>query len=109
MKGFFAFPSGEQNIHDAIHGATDLCKGTSLSIQPWQNLTVAGFRVDDSIRTEILEADLLLADVTYANHNVYYEMGYAIALGKPVLPTLNITIRHSISRLQRIGIFDTIG
>ena len=108
MKAFYAYPNGKQNIHEAILGAVDLMKSTA-SIQPWESLTVAGFRLDDLIREKILEADLLLADVTFANQNVYYEMGFAISSGISVLPTINITIDKATSRLQSIGLLDNIG
>ena len=108
MKAFYAYPNGKQNIHEAILGAADLMKSTA-SIQPWKSLTVAGFRLDDLIREKILEADLLLADVTFANQNVYYEMGFAISSGISVLPTINITIDKATSRLHSIGLLDNIG
>jgi hypothetical protein len=40
---------------------------------------------------------------------VLYEIGYAIAVGKPVIPTVNIAIAKAVKRIQQIGLFDTIG
>ncbi|MDU7525262.1 MAG: hypothetical protein E7K72_28510, partial [Roseomonas mucosa] len=60
-------------------------------------------------RSHIAEVDVLLADITYPNPNVLYEIGYAIALGKPVIPTVNDAIDRSINRVQNLGLFDTIG
>ena len=34
-----------------------------------------GFKIDDVIRSEIRQADFLIADVTYPNPNVFYEIG----------------------------------
>jgi len=39
----------------------------------------------DKIREQILRADLVIADVTSGNPNVFYEIGLAHAVGKPVL------------------------
>jgi hypothetical protein len=39
----------------------------------------------DKVRDQIIEADVLLGDVTSANANVFYELGIAHALGKPVI------------------------
>ena len=39
----------------------------------------------DSIFTEIAKADFLIADATGKNPNVFYEIGYAHALGKKVI------------------------
>ena len=68
-----------------------------------------GFKLDRLIRDQIAEADCLAADITYPNHNVFYEIGYAIALGKPVLPTLNKAIYGCVEKVQKVGLFDTLG
>jgi hypothetical protein len=39
----------------------------------------------DKVRDQIVEADLILGDVSFANPNVFYEIGLAHALGKPVV------------------------
>jgi len=39
----------------------------------------------DKVRDKIIEADVILADVTSANPNVLYEIGLAHAFGKPVV------------------------
>ncbi|TCR76748.1 hypothetical protein [Rhizobium sp. BK376] len=72
-------------------------------------MTIAGFKLDDLVRDEIKEADVLVADITYPNHNVLYEIGYAIALEKPVIPTLNLAIEKAVERVRQVGLFDTLG
>jgi hypothetical protein len=39
----------------------------------------------DKVRDQIVESDLILADVTGANPNVFYEIGLAHAMGRPVI------------------------
>jgi hypothetical protein len=39
----------------------------------------------DKVRDQIVEADVLLGDVTAGNPNVFYEIGLAHAFGKPVI------------------------
>ena len=39
----------------------------------------------DKVRDQIIEADVLLGDLTGANPNVFYEIGLAHAFGKPVI------------------------
>ena len=39
----------------------------------------------DKVRDQIVEADVVLADVTGANPNVFYEIGLAHAIGRPVI------------------------
>ncbi len=72
-------------------------------------MNILGFKLDDLIRDEITNADVLLADITYPNHNVLYEIGFAMASGKPVLPTVNTAIRAAHSNVSGLGLFDTTG
>jgi hypothetical protein len=72
-------------------------------------MKIIGFKVDDLIRDEIREVDALAADITYPNHNVLYEIGFAIAAGKPIIPTVNMAIEGAAKRVQQVGIFDTTG
>jgi hypothetical protein len=39
----------------------------------------------DKVRDQIVEADVVLADVSGANPNVFYEIGLAHAIGRPVI------------------------
>jgi nucleoside 2-deoxyribosyltransferase len=41
--------------------------------------------IDDKILQLIKDCDICIADLTYARPSVYYEAGYASALGKPVI------------------------
>ena len=85
------------------------CRYRALKLKPWQKVRIIGFKLDDLIRQQIHDADVLAADITYPNHNVFYEIGYAIAAGKPVVPSVNVAIEKSIDGIQKIGLFDTIG
>jgi hypothetical protein len=42
-------------------------------------------KITDEISTDIQDADLIVAEITKDNLNVYYEIGYAHAFGKPVI------------------------
>lgn len=107
--GFFAYPESSSIIVDAVRGAVEQSAHEDLRLKPWQMMRVIGFKLDDLIRDQIHEADVLAADITYPNHNVFYEIGYAIASGKPVIPTVNVAVEKSIANIQKIGLFDTIG
>ena len=43
--------------------------------------------VIDAIETQIRESDICLADITTNNPNVWYELGFAFAVGRPVVMT----------------------
>lgn len=108
-NAFFAYPQGYASVSDAIKGAVELSGRGNIVIKPWENMSIAGFKLDDLVRDQIKDADVLLADITYPNHNVLYEIGYAIALEKPVIPTLNIAIERAADRVRQLGLFDTLG
>lgn len=104
---FVAYPGGYPIVSEAIRGAEERSK--SLKLRPWEKLKIVGLKLDDLIRDEISAADVLVADVTYPNFNVYYEMGYAVATGKPVIPTVNAAVERATQRITEVGLFDTIG
>jgi hypothetical protein len=107
--GFFAYPEASSIVSEAARGAAALSDREPLKLKPWESVAIIGFKLDDLIRDQIHEANVLAADITYPNHNVFYEIGYAIAVGKPVIPTVNIAIDKAIERIQKIGLFDTLG
>jgi hypothetical protein len=107
--GFFAYPVVSTIVTDAILGAVELSKSEEVRLEPWQKLTIIGLKIDDLIREQIHDVQFLVADITYPNYNVLYEIGYAIAAGKPVIPTVNVAIEKAVKRIQQIGLFDTIG
>lgn len=39
----------------------------------------------DKVRDQILEADLVIGDISFENPNVFYELGLAHAYGKPII------------------------
>ena len=109
MKGFFAYTEASRTVVDAIEGSVELSRDKPLVLQPWKHLAIPGFKADDLIREKIADSDLLVADITIPNHNVFYEIGYAIGVRKPVIPTVNTAIREAVETVQRLGLFDTIG
>lgn len=52
---------------------------------------------------------LIVADITSPNFNVYFELGYAIGLQKPILPIRDASYEEYKKIIEEIGIFDTIG
>ena len=106
---FIAYPADPKLISEGIRAAVDLSQTSRLRLVPWEKLSIIGLKLDDLIREKIAGCDVLLADVTFPNFNVYYEIGYAIALDKPVIPLVNTAAADAIKNVQRIGLFDTIG
>jgi hypothetical protein len=67
---------------------------TDVILPVCRELGLSAFRADEAygpgiiiadIAREITEAKVIIADITPANLNVYYEVGYAHALNKPTI------------------------
>jgi len=106
---FFAYPGMSAVVKDAISHAVELSAHETLQLKPWEAMDIIGFKLDDLIREQIHDADVLAADITYPNHNVFYEIGYAIAVGKSIIPTVDTAIKGAVAKIQKIGLFDTTG
>ncbi len=63
------------------------------------------------MQREIAQADILIAEITPANPNVFYELGYAHALGKPtvLLAQRNGTLPFDIRSYRVVFYDDSIG
>jgi Cdc6-like AAA superfamily ATPase len=106
---FFAYPKN-RHLDEVIIRAADHCKKESgYFVTPWQTIEIAGFQLDKLIRDRVRKSEVLFADVTFANFNVYYEIGYALASKRPVIPTVYTAIEEHKREVRLTGIFDTIG
>lgn len=107
---FFSYPSEPALLGETILEAiAKIDKSRNLLVTPWRKLNVIGLKIDDLIRDRIEGADFLIADVTYPNFNVYYEIGYAIGRQKPLIATMNYAVEKAHANVNLTGIFDTIG
>lgn len=68
-----------------------------------------GYIICEKICKKIQEANLLVADVSFDNPNVFYELGMGIALSKPILPICLEDIKgHRKEELSRLIGIDTL-
>ena len=78
MKAFLAYP-----YEDKIKGyISDLCKQKQLqglNLFPWERLSDGSGIIFCKICKEILSSRAILADITYLNQNVLFELGFGIA------------------------------
>lgn len=108
-KVFAAYPASPTPIGDCMLAAVDKLKASLIEFHPWQQNDVCGIVLTDPIFSEIEAATALVADITKPNFNVTFEIGYAIAKGKPILLVVNSGLVFDHQHLARIGMFDTIG
>jgi hypothetical protein len=108
---FFAYPAQPADLAVTISSAITASNAseTGIKIQGWPQLPVFGANIADEVRKGIKYADVLVADITRPNLNVYYEIGYAVGEGRTVAPVLNASFANASQAVQRDGIFDNIG
>src|ERR1700716_356337 len=106
QSAFFAYPAAEP-VQTTISEA--LAEGDFKNVTPWAHLNTFGYRLDSLIREKIEECDFLLADISIPNFNVYYEIGFCIGAGKPVVPTVDFTMKDANANVSLTGLFATIG
>ena len=88
-KVFFAYEnetrSGSSVNVNAIVKAKGLAKsGKAYTITAWEDLKNNGRILINAIFDTIDECDIFACDLTYLNHNVLFELGYAIASKKTI-------------------------
>jgi len=112
MKGFFAYPSKQAPVVEAIKNSIDELKRFHAvhEIVDWAELDVPGRFISTSVLHGIANADFLIADITALNFNVTYEVGYAIGCGKRLVLVRNAAYAKAENEtIKRVGIYDTIG
>ncbi len=96
--GFFAYPSTPPSVGETIRDAIEeINRRGGITLFSWENLRLGGRVIIDTICENIVERDLFLADLTYLNPNVLFELGFAIARKKKVWLSLD----SSITRARR--------
>lgn len=109
---FIAYTSDPNSIGTTIETAADYFRHRSdiLTATTWKESPVAGKFVATAVREQISSTDYLVADISVANFNVVYEIGYAIGKGKPVFLIRNpALLEPKESSLTSLGLLDTIG
>jgi hypothetical protein len=66
------------------HVIREICEEFDVNPLKADEMVGPGVIIEDIVR-EIQSARLVVADITPANPNVYFEVGYARALGKPII------------------------
>lgn len=110
LRGFFAFPSEPSLIKVTVDELCDrVADKKRIAFLPWPALKVQGLKIDKLIRERIRDTDFLIADITYPNFNVYYEIGYCIGSRKPFFVSVNTSVESASASASLTGFFDTWG
>lgn len=108
---FVAYPSRDAQLLCILRSAIAKANARTQAVRfdSWELNDIPGAPLISPILEKIDESTFIVADITYLNQNVVYEIGFAIGKGKRVF-----LIRHRYStgdrdKARRVGIFDTLG
>jgi energy-coupling factor transporter ATP-binding protein EcfA2 len=107
---FFAYEDGHQENRDAIIKAAqgyNTHQGT-YKVVLWENLKQSGSVIGSKIFNTIKECEIFACDLTYLNHNVFFELGYAIACKKKLKIFLNQNITNAKKNYSDLKILRNI-
>lgn len=108
---FVAYPSQDGSLASILREAVSKAnaKVRDLRFEPWEFNDIAGNPLVSPIIEHIEESTFIVADVTYLNPNVVYEIGYAIGSSKRAFLIRHSTIEGERTLARQVGIFDTLG
>lgn len=111
LTGFIAYPSVPTTIGTVISSAllSLVPNNSQIHLDSWPENDIAGRFLVDPILQNIKGSDVLIADITYLNFNVVFEIGYAIGRKKRLFLIRNASLEGSDDLVREVGIFDTLG
>lgn len=111
QKIFFAYESGHPENIDALKkGALEYNKHQkTYHVQTWEDLKINGSVINSCIFEAIDKCSIFACDLTYQNHNVLFELGYAIAKEKQLLILLNDTVAGAKEGYSGFKILKNVG
>lgn len=111
LDGLVAYPARPSQIGNTISSALATLKtrGRVVRLETWEELDVCGHFIRSTILGKIDASALLVADVTFPNFNVAFEIGYAIGRQKPIVLIRHAALDRPDETMREIGLFDTLG
>ena len=107
---FVAYPAHDvalaKGIMDAVRKANALV--LPVIYEPWPFNDIAGNPLVSPIIEKIDESPFVVADITYLNLNVVYEIGFTIGRCKRVFLTRHKATSGDKDLANAVGIFDTL-
>ncbi len=108
---FVAYSSSDRQLADLIFDSVRRANSKEIPIkyEPWEFNDIAGQPLISPIMARIEESAYVVADITFLNLNVVYEIGFSIGKAKRVFLVRNSKIAGDKSLANDVGIFDTLG
>lgn len=108
MIYFAAYPSNPPQISQSIE-ELEKKNSSHIQFQTWRQTFGPGRLIDQSVLPFIEDSKGLICDITVPNDNVFFEIGYAVGLCKPIIPIVNSSISHAGEYLRKLGLLDNVG
>ena len=110
-QAFVAYSSRDASVADIVFDSVRRANAKPIPVayEPWAFNDVAGVPLISPILEKIDDSPFLIADVTFLNLNVIYEVGYAIGRSKRAFLIRHKTTKGDRSLAKSAGIFDTLG
>lgn len=109
VSGFFAYPSKADIAEVIKNGVAKINETGIVQLKTWESCRVGGKLIIGEICKEIDSANIFCADLTGLNHNVMFELGFAIARNKRIWLAVDNTVVETKSDLQKLRMLTTVG
>lgn len=106
---FFAYAAQPALRAETVRDTLTACRNRGLDATGWEQLSVAGKIIINTITDKIDACDACVAEVSSSNPNVLFEAGYALAKGKQLLLAIDETDEDSAKSWKSLALMDTIG
>lgn len=108
---FVAYPGRDKSLASLISQAISRANAKPISIRydPWEFNDIPGNPLISPVVQGIDESSFVVADITYLNLNVVYEIGYAIGRRKRAFLIRYRATNGDKELARATGIFDTLG
>ncbi len=107
---FVAYPSKPPDLAYAIEEAIEkINQGQVVIMNGWKSTSVGGRFVITAICEAIDNNNIFVCDLTSLNHNVLFELGYAIAKNRRIWIIRNPSIETSNIDYERFKLLTTVG
>src|ERR1039457_7118160 len=109
VPGFFANPSRADIAEVIKNGVAKINETGIVQLKSWEPCRVGGKLIISEICREIDSAKIFCADLSGLNHNVMFELGFAIARNKRIWLAVDNTVVETKSDLQKLKMLTTVG
>lgn len=104
---FVAFASSDALLAETIRDACNSARVRGVEFSAWNMKDASGQQIGSAVYQWVDDADALIADISEPNHNVTYEIGLAIGMGKPL--RLIKSDGKDWARVQEVGLLHNVG